>query len=291
MELLQKIQTEVLERLGRVGVAARQAVESILAGQHRALHLGLSVEFAGHRPYQPGDDLRHLDWQVYARTDRYNVRVYEAETRLRATLVVDCSGSMAYGPVGRTKLDYARTLAAAMGFLMLRQTDAVGLALVDHAVRELHPPRSTMGNFLALLERLESVPAGGETGLGEVLDNLAERLQRRGLVVLISDLFDDDQRLLDALRHLRYRKQDVRVFQVLAPDEAALPFSGFREFVGLESEGRLTLDADRVRAHYRAELARHGERLAAGCHGCGIAFETCRTNEDLAMVLVRALTR
>lgn len=139
MNLLRTIQEEVLERLGRVGVTARHAVESILAGQHRSIRHGLSVEFAGHRPYQIGDDIRHLDWLVWARTDRYNIKVYEEETRLRATLVVDCSGSMAYGSTGIQKLDYARELAACLGFLMARQSDAVGLALVDDHVRELHP--------------------------------------------------------------------------------------------------------------------------------------------------------
>ncbi len=289
MPLSEQIQEEVLERLGRVGVAARQAVESILAGQHRSIRHGLSVEFAGHRPYQAGDDLRHLDWFVYARTDRYNVRVYEEETHLRATIVVDCSGSMAYGRPGATKLDYARMLAGALGFLMVRQTDAVGLALVDQAVRELHPPRATMGHLLGLLERLETADAGGETGLAPVLHRLAERLHRRGLVILISDTFDDVDRLLLALQHLRHCKQDVRLFQILDPHEEGFPFQGMHEFVGLEAEPRLKLDADRVRHRYREMLERHNRRLAAGCHGSHVALETCTTDEDLAMVLVRAL--
>jgi uncharacterized protein (DUF58 family) len=289
VSLFYKVQEEVLERLGRVGVAARQAVESILSGQHRSVHRGLSVEFAGHRPYIPGDDLRHLDWLVYARTDRYDVRVYEEETRLRATLVVDCSGSMAYGPAGRTKLDYARVLAGALGFMMLRQGDAVGLALVDHRVREFCPPTATMGQFLNVLERLEATPAGGETSLAEVLDDLAGRLKRRGLVILISDTFDDVDRLVLALQHLRHQRQDVRVFQICDPREENFPFGGMREFIGMEDEPRLKLDGDRVRAFYREMLEEHLEKLAAGCHASSVVLETCRTDEDLAMVLVRAL--
>jgi uncharacterized protein (DUF58 family) len=289
MALFYRVQEEVLERLGRVGVAARNAVESILSGQHRSVHRGLSVEFAGHRPYIPGDDLRHLDWLVYARTDRYNIRVYEEETRLRATLVVDCSGSMGYGAAGRTKLDYARVLAGALGFLMLRQGDAVGLALVDHRVRALLPPGATMGHFMNVLERLEDTPAGGETSLAEVIDDLAGRVHRRGLVVLISDTFDDVDKLVRALQHLRYRKQDVRVFQVVDPREETFPFGGMHEFIGLEHEPRLKLDGDRVRAFYRETLAEHRERLAAGCHASSVTLESCRTDEDLAMVLIRAL--
>lgn len=297
MELVRTIQEEVLERLGRVGVAARHAVESVLSGQHRSIRHGLSVEFAGHRPYIPGDDLRHLDWLVYARTDRYDVRVYEEETRLRATLVVDCSGSMAFGdassPTSRgehlTKLDYARMLAAALGFLMARNSDSVGLSLCDSRVREHHPPRSTMGHLLTLFGRLESVEPGGETSLAAVLDELASRMTRRGLVVLISDLFDDAESLVLALKHLRHKRQDIRVFQVVDPQEESFPFKGTWEFVGLEGEGRLRLDGDRIRRRYQQALAEHRGRIASGCHAAGISFEVCRTDEDLAMVLVRAL--
>ena len=290
MGLIQTVHEEVLERLGRVGLAARHAVESILQGIHRSIRCGLSVEFAGHRPYQPGDDIRRLDWMVYGRTDRYSVKVYEEETRLRGTLVVDCSGSMAYGRgYGQSKLDYARMLAAALGFLMVRQSDAVGLTLVDHDIREEHPPNSTMGHLLALLERLEATPAGGETSLANVLDELAERLKRRGLVILISDTFDDVDALIRALQHLRYRRQDVRVFQVIDPREELFPFRGTYDFIGLEHEPKLRLDGDRVRHHYRETLAEHRRKLAAGCHANGITLDTFRTDEDLAMGLVRAL--
>lgn len=288
-ELLAKIQEEVLERIGRVGIPARHAVESILQGIHRSVHHGLSVEFAGHRPYQPGDDLRHLDWLVYARTDRYNVRVYEEETHLRATIVLDCSGSMAYGKAGSTKLDYARMLAGSLGFLMLRQSDAVGLALVDDTIREFHPPGSTMGHLLNLLNRLEQTPAGGETSLADVLDSMAERLSRRGLVVLISDTFDDPERLAQALQHLRHRRQDVRVFQVIDPQEESFPFKGMHEFIGMEQEPRMRLDGDRVRSHYQSMIEEHRARLAEGCHAAGVNLVTMRTNEDLALSLVKAL--
>ncbi|MBN2711974.1 MAG: DUF58 domain-containing protein [Planctomycetes bacterium] len=288
--LLQRVQEEILQGVGRVGIAARHAVESLLSGQHRSLHHGLSVEFAGHRPYIPGDDLRHLDWMVFARTDRYNVKVFEEETHMRATLVVDCSGSMAYGRSGKTKLDYARMLAATLGFIMMGQGDAVGLALVDSKVRELYPPRGTMGAFLNILARLEDTPAGGETSLASVLDSLAERLQRRGFVILITDAFDDVNKVLLSLRHLQHRKQDVMVYMVNDPDEERFSFSGMHEFVGLEGDGSVQLDADRAREYYRKAMAEHKETLAEGCTANGITFESCSTDEDLAMVIVRSLT-
>lgn len=292
MALLHDVQAEVLERIGRVGIAARHAVESILQGQHRSVHKGLSVEFAGHRPYQPGDDLRHLDWSVWARTDRYDVRVYEEETRLRATIVVDCSGSMGYRnpKAKRTKLEYARMLAAALAFLMARQGDAVGLALVDHRVREFRPPQSTMGHLLNLLEVLEETPAGGETSLADVLHELAGRLSRRGLAILITDTFDDPERMRLALQHLQFRKQDLRLFQIVDPEEEAFPFQGMMEFVGMEHEPRLKLDGDRVRHAYREALAEHESRLAEICHAAHVRMARLRTDEDLALAMVRALT-
>jgi len=202
---------------------------------------------------------------------------------------VDCSGSMGYGLGEYTKLDYARMLAAALGFLMVRQTDAVGLALVDHRVREHIPPSATMGHLLNVLERLEATPPGGETSLAAVLNDLAARFTRRGLVVLISDTFDDVDSLVLALQHLRHRRQDVRVFQVIDPREETFPFQGAYEFVGLEDEPHLRLDSDRVRHRYQDTLAEHNKRLAAGCHASAVALEQCRTDEDLAMVLARSL--
>ncbi len=292
MALHHDVHREVLQRIGRIGIAARHAVESIIQGQHRSLHKGFSVEFAGHRPYQVGDDLRHLDWDVYARTDRYNIRVYEEETRLRATLVVDCSGSMAYRSpdMKYSKLEYARLLAASLAFLMLRQGDAVGLALVDHEVREFFPTGSTMGHLLNLLAKLEATPAGGETKLADVLHALAERLHRRGLIVLISDTYDDVGQLTMALQHLQHRKQDIRLFCIADPREESFPFAGMHEFHGLETEPRLQVDGDRARHVYQEAYAEHRRRLAAACHAIGVSFSSCCTADDLALALVHSLS-
>jgi len=198
---------------------------------------------------------------------------------------------MGYGSVpGRTKLDYARMLAAALGFLMVRQADSVGLAVVDTTVREHLPPASTMGHLLTMLTRLEANAPGGETSLGLVLDRLAARLSRRGLVVLISDAFDDPERLLLSLRLLKHRKQDVRLFQIIDPEEERFAFKGMFEFAGLEGEPRLRLDGDRVRAWYQEALGVHRRRLAEGCNAIGVQYVPMRTDQDLALALIRALT-
>jgi uncharacterized protein (DUF58 family) len=290
MTLQEAVHREVLERLGTVFVAARQAVESVLSGQHRSVRRGLSVEFAGHRPYQPGDDLRRLDWLVWARSDRFDVRVHEEETRLRATIVVDASGSMGYASGARTKLEFAKLLASSLSFLMVRQSDAVGLAVCDHEVRSHLPPQGAMSHAITVIERLEQVTPGGETALGAVLEQLAPRLVRRGLVILLSDCFDDPERLARALRLLRWRKQDVRVIQVVDPLEETFPFQGVLEFVSLEREPNLRLDADRVRAYYCEALAAHRRRMAEICHALGIQLDAVSTDEDLALALIRVLT-
>jgi len=289
MTPLQQVQQEVIERLGNLSITARQAVESVLAGQHRSVRRGLSVEFAGHREYQPGDDLRHLDWLVFARSDRYDIRQYEEETKLRAAIILDASGSMGYGAGRQTKLQYAQALAAALGFLMIRQGDAVGLITCDTAIREFILPGATMAHFLNVLAALEKTVAGNETSLASVLDEIAGRLSRRGLVILITDTFDNTDALLKSIQYLRFRKQEIRLFQVLDPDELSFPFRGMIEFVGLEREPRLKLDGDRVRDLYRKLFAEHQKRLQAGCHACGVRLETCWTQEELFQVLIRAL--
>jgi uncharacterized protein (DUF58 family) len=289
VSLHEDVQRQVLDRLGLVFISARQAVESVLAGQHRSLRRGLSVEFAGHRPYQPGDDLRRLDWLVYARSDRYDVRVYEEETRLRTTLVLDASGSMAYGSGAGTKLDFAKLLVAALGFLMVRQSDAVGLAVIDSQVRVHLPPAGTMGHVVTLIDRLERVEAGGETAIGSVLEALAPALTRRGLVILVTDAFDDIGRLARSLQLLRYRKQEVRVLEIIDSGEETFPFHGTLEVLGLEHEAPLRLDGDRVRGYYQQALAAHRHRLSQACHDLGVQLETIRIDEDLALALVRAL--
>jgi len=291
MSLSRTVHEEILERLGRIGIAARQAVESALVGQHRSVRRGLSVEFAGHRPYQVGDDLRHLDWSVLARSDRYDVRVFEEETRLRATVVLDASGSMAYASADISKLDYARQLAAALAFLMIRQSDAVGLAVVDTVVREHLGAAATTAHLARLLDHLDGLAAGGETALGPVLESLAQRLHRRGLVLVLTDGFDEPQRLVQALRLLCHRRQEVRLFLIRDPAEATLPQTGTIAFAGLEGEGRLLLDADRVRPHYRERYMAHHRAVAEGCHALGIPVEVFTTGEDLALTLGRALTR
>lgn len=279
---------QILPRLARVSFSARLAVEGFLAGEHRSNRRGQSIEFAGHRPYIPGDDVRRIDWPLWARSDRLDVRLYEEESQLRAMIAIDVSGSMAYGG-SDAKIETARTLAAGLAVVLARHGDAVGLAVLGGGLREMVPPSATPAHLVALLERLQALQAGGPGGCGEALAQLAPRLPRRGLFVLITDACEDAGGLLRGLRLACARRQDVRLWHLLHEDEGTFPFAGDVRFLGLEGEPSLALDADRVRPWYLRALAAHHAELAAGCRAAGIQLRGFRSGDDVATAIAGAL--
>jgi uncharacterized protein (DUF58 family) len=250
---------ETIGRLGRAGVAARGLVEGTISGRHKSPYKGISVEFAEHRPYTRGDDLRNLDWRIYGKIDRYYVKQYIEETNLRATILVDASGSMRYAGNRAAKIDgrpaskfvYAQHLAAILTYLLVGQQDAVGLATFDTQVRTFLPARSRSSQLRVILEELDRTAPGAETSLAAVFHQIADRIPRRGLVVIISDLFDDTERLLKALHHFRYRKHDVLLLHVMADEELTFPFEEWTNFRSLETAGiNAQLDPQSIRAAY-----------------------------------------
>lgn len=273
------IDPTALARFGRLELIARLVVEGVVAGLHRSPFKGFSVEFAEHRQYGPGDEIRHIDWRAYGKSDRYYVKEYEEETNLKAYLVVDSSGSMAYAGRTASKFDYARRLAASLAYLMISQRDAVGLATFDSAVRSLIPARSAPGHFEVLCKILEETTTGGETPLSGILDALAERIPRRGLVVILSDGFDRIDPLTAALRRLRHRRHEVLFFQTLAPEEFEFPFRRPAQFRNLERpDHRLRIDPASLRATYlerfnafRAELKERIRGMNADYHEASTA--------------------
>ncbi|MBN1488354.1 MAG: DUF58 domain-containing protein, partial [Phycisphaerae bacterium] len=236
----------------------RFIVEGFLAGLHGSPYHGFSVEFSEHRKYVPGDELRQIDWNVFAKTDRFYVKKYQAETTLDAYLLVDTSASMAYpprqaGPPGSermTKFDYAICLAAALGYLMVHQQDAVGLVCFDAEVRAMLPPRTRRTHLLAILGHLARLRPWGQTGLARALHTVADRVRKRSLMIVLSDFLDEPDAVVEALHHLRFRKHDVILFQVLDTDETQFPFTGLRRFEDTESSAFVTTDAEAVRAEY-----------------------------------------
>jgi uncharacterized protein (DUF58 family) len=240
-----------LARFGRLELIARLVVEGVMAGLHRSPFKGFSAEFAEHRQYGPGDEIRHIDWRAYGKSDRYYVKEYEEETNLKAYLVVDASGSMGYAGKTASKFEHARQLAASLAYLMISQRDAVGLATFDHEIQALVPPRSAPGHFSVLCKTLEDTTVGGEMPLSRVLHALAERIRRRGLVVILSDGFEPVGDLTAALRHLRHRRHEVLFFHVLAPEEEEFPFRRPARFRSLEDrERRVRVDPLSLRAVY-----------------------------------------
>jgi uncharacterized protein (DUF58 family) len=250
---------DAVARLGRASIIARGMVQGNIAGRHRSPYRGISVEFAEHRPYTRGDDLRNLDWRIYGKIDRYYVKQYVEETNLRATLLVDASGSMSYAGPSAAKIDgrpaskfaYAQRLAAILAYIFIGQQDAVGLVTFDTRVRSVLPARNRSSQLRLVLEQLHRTKPGQETCLAPVFHDVAERIPRRGMVIVISDLFDESEALLEALHHFRYRKHDVMVFHVMAEEELTFPFGQWTEFRSLETVGlKAQLDPQSVRAAY-----------------------------------------
>ncbi len=284
------IKPESLAKLGRLELIARQVVEGFISGKHKSPFKGFSVEFAEHREYTPGDDLRDLDWRVFARSDRYTIKQYEEETNLRATILLDASGSMAYADSTVSKLRYAQFVAATLAHLMLHQQDAVGLVTFDAEMRRYIPPRSKPSHLRVLLEEMESTEPGGETSLSSVLHYVADRIRRRGLVVLISDCFDDVDALISGLHHFRHRKHEVVLMQVMAPEELTFPFRRWSQFRCLEAPStRLMLDPASVRDAYLRRVGAFLTDLKRRCGEMEIDYVQLNTAEPYDDALVRYL--
>lgn len=277
-----------LSRLDSLEVAARKIVEGTMVGPHASRSYGAGSEFAQYRPYIPGDDLRALDWRVFARTDRYYVRQHEAETNLHAWLVVDASASMGYGSAGATKLDVSRLLAAALGYLLVRQGDRVGLLPIGEGAEAL-PARGGERHLHVLLHALARLTPGGSGSVARTLDASLERIKRRGPVFVFSDLYENASEIGDAASRLARAGFDVALFHVLDRVERTLDIGGETEFVGLEGDGRLTADPHRARRDYLARLAEHLTALKAACTGSGVELVDVDTTTALDEVLARFL--
>ena len=292
MTLPKFVDVMTLAAVQGLGLRARLVVEGLFAGLHRSPFKGFSVEFSEYRPYQPGDDLRLVDWRAFARTDRYYVKEFEEETNLRFYMCVDSSASMDYPEEGpMTKFEYAATLAAALAYLALNQRDAVGLATFSEGVREVVPPRSSRQHFRAILSVLENAAPSGKTDLYAALATLAERAPRRGLFAIFTDLWDRRGRVLEGLRALRGEKHEVILFHILDASEAAFPFRDVASFEDMESVEKVELDGPRFRESYVEALAalKRDYRMEFGSHD--IDYIPVVTETPPAEVLVSYLGR
>jgi len=280
-----------LAKFGRLEVVARLLVEGSIIGQHKSPFKGSSVEFVEHREYYPGDEIRHIDWRAFGKTGRYYIKEYEDETNLRCYLFVDCSGSMGYGQSTLSKFDYARQLAAALGWLLLTQRDAIGLVAFDTQVREHFKPGTSPQNFRLLTEALERCTPGGETSLSKVLEKVLPTIHRRSLIVLISDCFDSLESLLSALRRFRHERHEVLLLQVVAPEEEDFPFHNPTQFRSLELSGhRQLVDPHKLRKTYLEQYQTFCQELARRCGGMNIDCLKITTAEPYQTPLGAFLT-
>ena len=282
-----------LAKLANHHVLAKRVVEGFCSGLHRSPHKGFSVEFKQHRQYVPGDEIRHLDWKVYGKSDRFYIREYEEETNLRCHLLLDASGSMAYAGTrseGRSKLHYASRLVACLSYLMLRQTDSVGLATFDVKTRHFLPPRGRAAHVSNVVNALDDTAPGGETDLGGVLHELAPKLKRRGLVILVSDCFGDLDSVLSGLARFRHARHDVVIFQIWDPDELDFPFKQWTRFDCLEvADKKHTVDPNHLRDAYLENLAQYREDFTKGCHRNRIDLVPMTTDQPYADALAHYL--
>lgn len=287
------LQPSVLARAEALGLKARSVVEGLRVGEHKSPFRGFSVEFVQHREYVPGDDVRHIDWKSYGRSERYTIKQYEQETNFVGHVLLDASRSMLYGDGEANKLEYAKLLAASLAYLVVRQRDSVSLRVFDERQREHLPASGQLGHLNAVHRTLEETEPADATRLGAVLESAAEQVRRRGLVFVISDCFDDVPAILQGLRRLRFGGHDVTVFHVLHPDELELPLAGDVRFDGLEGGGALKTRPHLIRAAYQRIVKDYLRELRRGCeaYGCDYALmdPTRPLKIELAEYLIRRL--
>ncbi|HVP39296.1 MAG TPA: DUF58 domain-containing protein [Candidatus Saccharimonadales bacterium] len=282
----------VASQIEQIDLRARLVVEGFLTGLHRSPFHGFSVEFAEHRPYSPGDPIRHLDWKVFAKQDRYYIKRFHEETNLRAYLLVDESASMGFTRGGRpSKLAYASSLAAALSYLMLGQQDAVGLLLFAERIERYVPPRSVKSHLHQLLLELARAEARSGTRVGSCLTSLAERVKRRGLVMVFSDLLDEPEAVLAGLKAFRHRNHEVVVFHVLDPDERRFPFHEPVEIEDMESSERLVTHGWEVAREYRRRVEEWCGRLQRECRERLIDYVPLDTATPFDVALIRYLEK
>ena len=304
-----------LAKIGSIDLRARLVVEGLMTGMHRSPYQGISVEFAQHRPYAAGDDTRHVDWKVFGKTDKIYLKQYLQETNLHLICIVDASESMGYGTVrgtpegagdgvaaqvGRmignvtgsgdggplwTKYDHATAIAASLSYMAIQQQDSVGLAIFDQALSRYFKPSNSPGQWKIVVQELQQVPRWNKTNTGKILDQIAEKLNHRSLIVILSDFFDDLDSIKSGMRHLRYKKHEVMAFQILDPAEVEFPFEDTTLFKGLEEAGELLTDPRALREGYIAELSSFTAQLQKLCRGMHIDFTRMNSGDSLDVAL------
>lgn len=277
---------KIIAQLDNIELKARLVVEGFITGLHRSPYHGFSVEFAEHRQYHPGDEVRHIDWKVFGRTEKYYIKQYEEETNLRSVLALDTSGSMAFASKGNLpKFEYASYLAASIAYMLFNQRDAVGLALYDTKINSYLPPRSKQSYMHEILKSIDSAEPKNETGTAASLDQLAERIKRRGLIAIFSDFFDDAESVMKALKHFRHRNHEVIAFHILDPREIDFKFGYAANFIDMETAEEMVTQPYQLQKIYQGAVRDFIEKIKAECRHHNIDYHLV----DTAMPFDKAL--
>ena len=282
---------DIISRLNNLSLKARFVVEGFIVGLHKSPYHGFSVEFSEHRAYGAGDEIRHVDWKLWGKTDRFFIKQFEEETNLKSYLLVDQSLSMTYKSKNMTKLEYAQILAASLGYLMLKQQDAVGLTLFDDRIRVNIPARSKRSHLNIILSQMQNIIAGPETTIAPVLHKTAEAIKKRGLIILISDLFDDPDKVLSGLQHFRYKGHEVIVFHVLDPQELTLDFTQRTRFRDMESGEEIVTDPWHIQSDYQKSMEQFCDYIKSNCRQKNIDYVPLSTDLPLDMALSEYLIK
>ncbi len=285
------LEPEAASRLRNLNLVARSVVEGFVSGLHRSPYHGFSVEFADHRKYTPGDNIRDLDWRAWAKSDRFYIKRYEEETNVNAHLLLDVSASMTFRSQGLSKLEYACFLAASLAYLMVRQQDSVGLVVFADGIQKRLPPHSSTLHLNQLLRTLETVEPVAETDIAATFHQLAEMIKRRGLIVILSDLLDDEREVLRALRHFRHRRHEVIIFHILDPAERRFPYSRLTDFIDLETGSRLQVDPRFVRQDYLKQIEAFINTYRRGATESNIEYVLADTATPYDRLLLAYLAR
>jgi uncharacterized protein (DUF58 family) len=269
---------EVVSKLSSIELKARLVVEGFIVGLHRSPYHGFSVEFAEHRQYMPGDEFKHIDWKVYAKSDRFYIKQFEEETNLKAYILLDASNSMGFKSNGISKLEYGCYLAASLSYLMLRQQDAPGLLVYDEKIRSFIPPRGARSHINPILRQLNNTFPSNMTDSSVAFHELADRIKRRGLIIVISDLFDDPHKTLLGLKHFRHRQHEVIVFHILDPYERNFAYKSEARFKDMETGKELLTDPWQIRGDYISRLDEYLEWISRSCRDSHIDYHLLDTS-------------
>ncbi len=285
------IKPELLSKLQNLSLKAKYVVEGFMLGLHKSPYHGFSVEFSEHRPYGYGDEVRHVDWKLWCKTDKYYVKQFEEETNLKAHIILDQSRSMDYASEGMTKFEYGKLLSASFAYLLIKQQDAVGLTLFDEKINYLIPAKALPSHLNTLLSHMESATPGARTNIANALHNSAEGISKRGLIIVISDLMDDAYNIMNGLRHLRHKGHEIIVFHILDQKESDFDFNQRIKFIDKETSKEITTDPWHVAEDYLAVFSNHCNNIKKGCEINKMDYFQLKTKEPLETALIELLLK